>query len=96
MKSFDDKWQECAAHARRAEPPAGQAPFGFAARVAARALRSESGSSESVWLRFAVRCLAGVLVLLAVCAVLELPHLAGAHPLAPGIENAVAALVWTL
>ena len=39
---------------------------------------------------------AGVLTWLAVYAVLELPHLRGGHPLAPGVENTVAELVWSL
>jgi len=96
MKSFDQKWQACAAQARQARRRDEHPPFGFAARVAAGALRQESPSSERAWLRLALSSLAGVLALLAVCAVLELPHLQARHPLAPGVENTVAALVWTL
>ena len=96
MKSFDDKWQECVAHARRVKPGEEQAPCGFAARVTARALRPPTVSTDGVWLRLAVPSLAGVLTWLAVYAVLELPHLRGGHPLAPGVENTVAELVWSL
>ena len=96
MKSFDEKWQAAAARARQARRPDEAAPLGFATRVAARALRSESGSSEILWLRLALRSLAGVLTVLAIYALLELPHVRERHPLAPGVENTVAELVWAL
>jgi len=95
MKNFDEKWQACAARARRTEPRDESAPFGFAARVAARAA---SVPPEAGWFRerLMVRWLGGAVAALAMCAALELPHWRGSPPLEPGIENAVAQLVWAL
>ena len=47
-------------------------------------------------MRLALRWLACVIAGLAVCAALELPHLHDTHPLNPGVENAIAQLVWRL
>ena len=74
------------------------APLGFATRVLARLgpVPATVGSLEQVWQRLTWRSLAVVGVLLALCAVLELPHLRNRQPLDPGIENAVAQLLWIL
>ncbi len=96
MKSFDAKWQQCAARARQAAPRAEAAPLGFATRIAARAFHVQPPSLESVWQSFALRLLAGALGALLVAAAIEVPHLRDAHPLEPGVANTVAQLVWRL
>jgi len=96
MKDFDPKWQACAGRARGATRPDETAPFGFAQRVVARAFSTETQPLEFAWERQAARWLAGAVVVLVLCAVIELPHLRDARPLEPGIENAVAQLVWSL
>ena len=96
MKDFDSKWQTCAARARQTAARDDRAPFGFAPGVLASGRPRAALSPEGVWERLALGSLAGVLALLAVCAVFELPHIRDARPLEPGVENAVAQLVWSL
>jgi hypothetical protein len=98
MNDFDRKWQECAARARQAPARDEPIPLGFTTRVLARAWPSPASvaSLEQIWQRLTWRSLAVTGVLLAACAVLELPHLRDHKPLEPGIENAVAQLVWRL
>lgn len=96
MKNFDSKWQTCAARGRQAARPDSQAPFGFAARVAARALGSRTNPEGFSWEREMAGLLAGAVVVLLVCVAVEWPHLGDSRPLEPGIENTVAQLVWSL
>lgn len=97
MKDFDMKWQACAACARQAARHDETAPFGFTTRVAAQASQQPgTRPSELAWDRLAARWLAGAVAVLVVCAAVELPHFRDAQPLEPGIENAVAQLVWSL
>lgn len=96
MRDFDTKWQACAARARQASPRDEQSPFGFATRVAARAVASGTTPMEFAWEHILARWLAGAAAILLVCAAVEMPHFRDAQPLQPGIENAVAQLVWSL
>ncbi|MCL4177078.1 MAG: hypothetical protein KJ072_04945 [Verrucomicrobia bacterium] len=98
MNDFDRKWQACATRARQAPGSDEPVPLGFTTRVLARAWPTPGSvaSLEQIWQRLTWRSLAVTGVFLAVCAVLELPHLRDAKPLEPGIENAVAQLVWRL
>jgi len=96
MKNFDTKWQACAARARQGIPRDAQVPFGFATRVTERAARPGTTRVEFAWDRVLARLLAGAVTVLLVCAAVELPHFRDAQPLTPGIENAVAQLVWSL
>lgn len=98
MNNFDQKWQECAARARQAPESDEPVPRGFTARVLAQTWTAPASmaSLEQIWQRLTWRSLAVTGVFLAVCAVLELPHLRDPKPLEPGIENAVAQLVWRL
>jgi hypothetical protein len=96
MNDFDSKWQACAMRARQAAPRDDAAPFGFATRVLAVGWPRPAVSPAGVWERFALGSLAGVLALLAICAVLELPHFRDSRPLEPGVENTIAQIVWSL
>ncbi len=98
MNDFDRKWQACAARARQAPGRDQPVPLGFAVRVLARAWPApgSAASLEQIWQRLTWRSLAVTGVFLAVCAALELPHFRNQKPLEPGIENAVAQLVWRL
>jgi hypothetical protein len=96
MKKFEANWQALTERARRATPRGADAPFGFAARVAALAVRPESPSLVEIWQGLLVRLLVGALALLLLCAALELPHLRDRHPWQPGIEDTVARVVWSL
>ncbi len=96
MKDFDAKWQTAAVRARMVIRDGEPAPFGFAARVAARAAQPASVLMGLAWDRLLPRLLAGSMVVLILCAVLEAPHWRDDRPLEPGIENAVAQLVWSL
>ena len=69
MKDFESRWQQLVAAARQAPVPAGApAPYGFATRVAARALGEERPVLLAVFGRFSVRALwlAGLLMLASV------------------------------
>jgi hypothetical protein len=96
MTSFNARWQQCAARARQAAPRDESAPFGFAARIAARAIAGQPQSLESVWQYLALRLLAGALGALLLAAAIEVPHLRDARPLEPGVADTVAQLVWLL
>ncbi len=98
MNNFDSKWKACAARAKDAPERDTAAPFGFATRVlaAAPARAGETVSLEVVWQRLTMRSLGLVGAVLVVCAVLELPHWRDRQPFAPGVENTVAQVVWTL
>jgi hypothetical protein len=58
MKDFDSKWQQLVTVARQV-PVAGEeaAPYGFATRVAARAMSEAPSTMVSVFGRFSVRAL---------------------------------------
>jgi hypothetical protein len=71
MKDFESRWQQLVAAARQAPAPEGAtAPYGFATRVAARALAEERPGLLAVFGRFSVRALwvAGLLMLASVVA----------------------------
>ncbi len=96
MNHFDAKWQRGAARAREAAPRDTTMPHGFTARVLAAAGAPASPAWEPVWCRLSLGWLAGALAALAICALLELPHLRETPPLDPGVENTVAQLIWRL
>lgn len=96
MNNFEKNWQRCVARARQVAARDDTAPFGFATRVLAAGLPEAGPELELIWVRLALRWLAGVSAGLAVCAALELPHLHDSRPLNPGVENTVAQLVWRL
>ena len=96
MNDFDSKWQRCVARAREASPRDEAAPFGFATRVVAAGLSPAAPALESVWRRLALGWLACAVAGLAVCVILEFPHLRDSRPLDPGVENTVAQLAWRL
>jgi len=96
MNDFDTKWQACAARARQTPRRDEQPPFGFATRVVAQAMRPGAAAVDFAWDRVLSRLLAGAVTVLLVCAAVELPHFRDPQPLKPGIENAVAQLVWSL
>ena len=96
MKNFDAKWQTCAAWARQTPSPPEAAPIGFATRVVARTAVQNGPVLEEIWRALIVRLLGGAVGLLLLCALMEMPHLRDRQPFEPGIENAVAQLVWSL
>jgi len=96
MKDFDSKWQVSVAHARRVPARETAAPFGFASRVVARGIAPEPMGLEFLVERLTLRLLTGALAFLALCAALEVPHLRDTQPLQPGVENAVAQILWSL
>jgi len=97
MNDFNQQWQRCVARARQSPPRDDTAPFGFATRVLASGWPTlEPPPVEHTWERLALGWLACLVAGLAVCAVLELPHLRDSQPLNPGVENTVAQIVWRL
>jgi hypothetical protein len=96
MNDFDTKWQAGAARARQTPPRDEQPPFGFVTRVVAQAMPPAAAPVDFAWDRVLARLLAGAVAVLLVCAAVELPHFRDPQPLKPGIENAVAQLVWSL
>jgi hypothetical protein len=58
MKNFDDKWRQLTMAAQRAPvEEEAAAPFGFATRIAARAMRDEQPAMIAMFSRFSVRAL---------------------------------------
>ncbi len=96
MQRFDQQWQKVVARARQVPDRDEEAPFGFAGRVVALGWQPQAPGPEVLWVRLALRVLAGAVGVLIVCAALELPHLRDARPLEPGLENTVAQIVWAL
>lgn len=96
MNDFDHRWQECAGRARQIHPRDETAPYGFATRAAARGMEALNAKPDGAWEGLSLRLLTGAVVVLVVCAVLEMPHLRDSNPLEPGVENTVAQLVWSL
>ena len=96
MQNFDKQWQTVAGRARQAPSRDEGVPFGFARRVVALGWQSPAPGLEVLWMRLALRVLAGAVGVLIVCAALELPHFRDARPLEPGVENTVAQIVWAL
>jgi hypothetical protein len=100
MTRFDERWKICANHAGRAPEQDLAPPCGFATRVVARVAASKAGNDpvrlDLVLQQLTVRLLGLVCAFLILCAALEVPHLGDRKPLDPGIENAVAQLVWNL
>jgi len=96
MKDFDTKWSACAANARQATRRDESAPYGFATRVVAGINAAGISLPDFAWDRLPARWLAGAVAALVVCGAVELPHFRDVQPLRPGIENAVAKLVWSL
>jgi hypothetical protein len=96
MQRFDQHWQKVAARARQAPGRDEAAAFGFAARVVALGWEPPATGLDVLWVRLALRALAGAVGVLIICAALEWPHLRDSRPLEPGLENTVAQIVWAL
>jgi hypothetical protein len=96
MQQFDRQWQRVVARAQQAPRRDEEAPFGFARRVVALGWQAQAPGPEVLWVRLALRMLAGAVGVLIVCAALEWPHLRDTRPLEPGLENTVAQIVWVL
>jgi hypothetical protein len=93
MKDFDKNWQVAARLAGQVPVPGQTAPEGFARRVVAR---SNLESQPISWERLMLKWVAGMAVILALCSLLELPHLKPGHPMRIDVEETVAQLIWSL
>lgn len=96
MNDFEGKWRKAVLRARLELPGEAVAPHGFAARVIALSFRPGRAPVEPAWDRLMLRVLAGAIGVLVVCSALEMPHWGDDRPLEPGIENAVAQVIWSL
>ena len=96
MKNFDRRWKILAGRSRAAGSRDELAPLGFASRVVAQTFQRTKPSLDFTWDRLMTRFLVGATTLLALCAALEWQDRRDARSLDPGIENAVAQLVWKL
>ena len=96
MKNFDHRWKRLARRSRAAGSRDEQAPLGFASRVVARSFQPTKPSIDFTWDRLLTRFLLRATLLLALCAALEWQDRRDARSLDPGIEDAVAQLVWKL
>lgn len=96
MNDFTSRWRALARRARRADAHLVTPPAGFATRIVARAYAAKAPSAEEWGFRLALRSLAGILALVLVLALLELPHWRPRTVLDPKIENTVAQLLWSL
>lgn len=98
MSEFDRRWQELAGKARngpaaRADDPA---PPGFATRVLARRPERAGPATEDLWLRWLRPSLATMATIAVVLTGLEVRASRAPVLARPGIENAVAQVLWRL
>lgn len=98
MKNFDQRWQEMAAHARRAQnlPGPTTAPAGFATRILARSAANRAPAVEDLWLEWLRPALAVTTVAAAILTGLEVQ---ANHPTTlgrPAVENTIAQVLWKL
>lgn len=93
MKNFDKNWQVAARLAGQVPVPARTAPAGFARKVVAR---SNFASQPIPWEQLALKWVVGMAAILALCSLLELPHLKPGHPMRIDVEEIVAQLIWSL
>ena len=96
MKHFEEHWQLVTERARQAPRHEEQATPGSAARLVMLGWEPEVPGLEVLWVRLALRSLAGAVGVLIICAALELPHFRDPRPLCPPVENTVARLVYSL
>lgn len=100
MKRFDQRWQECVRVARLAAPrPFAEPPLHRAATLG-RTLRSVEPSPEpdpvDWWRWYGTRGLAVASVVLLACLFLGLRDRREGPSLRPGVEDAVAEVLWRL
>ena len=89
MKSFETRWQECAASARSVGAPALEMPLGFAARVIARANLAADDLLTGLWLAHARRALILATGVMVICAVVDFASRPAPAAIRPPIEAAV-------
>ncbi|MDC0325341.1 hypothetical protein OAM01_01125 [bacterium] len=91
MKNFDQKWKECIARAHKGSSDSVEMPFGFPNNVLKQLAQNETFDfySEGIWLRFGLRTLAGVSLVLLILSVLHRSPNAGGQLLPPPIENSI-------
>jgi hypothetical protein len=97
MNDFEKRWQECASRARQAEDETESPAPGFAARVWARSQTEETAIPwEALWLRWSLRSLIGVSIILTACLTMEMINPENSHSLIPHVEDTVAEMFWML
>lgn len=89
MKTFETRWQECAASARFVSAPAPEMPPGFAARVIARANLAAEDPLNRLWLAHARRALILATGIMVICAVVDFASRPAPAAIRPPIEAAV-------
>jgi len=91
MKSFEQKFQECAAKASRKPAPSEGLPLGFAEAVLRRCARTRGGewNLEVLWLQFGLRTLAGVSLVLVILSLLQWSPESGGFLEPPPIEKSI-------
>jgi|MDSX01.1.fsa_nt_gb hypothetical protein len=91
MKNFDQKWRECTARANKGPSDSVEMPFGFADNILNQVAQNEITDfySEAIWLRFGLRTLVGVSLVLLILSILHRSPDAGGQLLPPPIENSI-------
>jgi hypothetical protein len=100
MKPFDRRWEDCVRVARRATPrPCAEPPLHLAPALR-RALRSAEPGPEPEpvdwWRWYGTRGLAVASVLFVACLFFGMRDRRDAPSLRPGVEDAVAEVLWRL
>lgn len=98
MNEFDQRWQELTDRARRVPSASDDntAPAGFATRVLAHRPTPSGWGTEDLWLRWLRPSLATMAALAVVLTGLEVRASRAPALARPGIENAVAQVLWKL
>lgn len=96
MNSFDRRWRRLTAAAREGPARSESLPYGWAARVWARAQTARGGDGSGLWLRWALRALGAMASLLVVATALDRGLDRPEATLRPPLENVIAGIFWSL
>lgn len=99
MKSFDERWSECVRSARKAwaaKPIPEPSWAGIRRRRSAVAGEAAGTESEEWWRWYALRGFGFASLLAVACVAFAVRGPTPGHPLRPGVENAVAEVLWLL
>lgn len=102
MRRFDERWRECVRQARTAAEPPGDGPLPSSAALLRRMRQArvrdaaENVEATDWWRWYGARGLAAATLVLAACLLFAFRGPRREPSLRPGVENAVAEVLWSL
>ncbi len=91
MKTFEEKWLDCASRARSKSLESEEMPFGLANRVIDQLRKTEMSprTGDALWLRLSLRTLFAMSTILLLFAFVQWNTQSDSQPLRPAIEVSV-------